>query len=159
MRARGRWVADDQPRAAMALVGRWPVTRGVSSRRWAAGKEAMPRPRSGRSGRLGAGPAAGGWWWYHFPGQGAPGGDHHQVPITGADREGSGVGLFKNAQHVGHLLAVTRSWPPADHHPLADIGGGEPDYQPVPHAGHLLPGGRPGLPGTGPPLTRPRSDI
>ena len=28
---------------------------------------------------------------------------------------------------------------PADHDPLADVGGGEPDLEPVAHAGHLLP--------------------
>jgi hypothetical protein len=115
-----------------------PVTRGVSSRRWAAGK---------RPCRVSGSPVREAW------GRPGAGGDHHQVPLTGADREGSGVGLFKHAQHVGHLLAVTRSWPPADHHPLADIGRGEPDYQPVPHAGQLLPGG-PGLPGSRAPAHR-----
>ncbi len=99
---------------------------------------------------LGSGAApAGGRWWHHFPGQGAPGGDHDQFPVTCADREGPGAGLFKNAQHVGHLLAVARSWPPADHDSLADIGGGKPDHQPVAHAGHLPAGG----------AARPRSDI
>src|SRR6266487_2991383 len=122
----------------------------------------MPCLRSRRSGRLGSGAApAGGRWWHHFPGQGAPGWDHDQCPVTGTDREGPGAGLFKNAQHVGHLLAVARSGPPADHDSLADIGGGEPDNQPVAHAGHLLAGGvarAAGAPG-GPPLARPRSGI
>ena len=117
-----------------------PVTRGVSSRRWAAGK---------RPCRVSGSPVREAW------GRPGAGGDHHQVPLTGADREGSGVGLLKHAQHVGHLLAVTRSWPPADHHPLADIGRGEPDYQPVPHAGHLPPGGGSGCRAAG---HRPTAD-
>ena len=81
-----------------------------------------------RSGNPGAGVAsAGGRWWHDLPGQGAPGGDHDEFPLPGADREGPGVGLLENAQHVGHLRAVRRSWAPADHDPLADIGGGEPE--------------------------------
>src|SRR6266849_8752854 len=94
-----------------------------------------------RSGRPGAGMAsAGGPCWHHFPGDGAPGGDHDEFPVPRADREGPGVSLLENAQHVGHLLAVSRSWAPADHDPLADIGAGQPDLQPVPHTCHLLGG-------------------
>jgi hypothetical protein len=83
---------------------------------------------------------AGGRWWDYFPGEGAPGRDHDEFPVPGADREGPGVRLLEKAQHVGRLLAVSRSWAPADHDPLADIGAGQPDLQPVPHAGHLLAG-------------------
>ena len=79
--------------------------------------------------------------WYYFPGEGAPGGDNTQLPVRGADREGPGVGLLKNAQDVGDLLAVTWSGPvPADHDPLADIAGCEPDLHPVAHDGHLFRG-------------------
>jgi hypothetical protein len=84
--------------------------------------------------------SAGGRWWHHFPGNSVPGGDHDEIPVPGADREGPGVSLLENAQHVGHLLAVGRSWAPADHDPFPDIGAGQPDLQPVPHAGHLLAG-------------------
>jgi hypothetical protein len=49
--------------------------------------------------------------WHHLPGEGALGGDHDQLPVRGADREGPGVSLLKNAQDVGDLLAVTRSGP------------------------------------------------
>src|SRR5258708_13828386 len=98
----------------------------------------MPHERA-PSGRLGFGAApTGGRRWHHLSGEGASGWDHNQFPLTGADREGPGISLLKNAEHVGHLLAVTRSWPPADHDPLADIGGGGPDFPPVspapPHA-------------------------
>jgi hypothetical protein len=48
-----------------------------------------------------------------------------------------------SAQHVGHLLAVSRSWAPADHDPLAGIGGGQPGLQPVPHAVTCARAGRP----------------
>src|SRR6266699_3079714 len=59
-------------------------------------------------------------------------------PWSGPRR--TGVRLLENAQHVGRLLAVSRARAPADHDPLADIGAGQPDLQPVPHAGHLLAG-------------------
>ena len=65
--------------------------------------------------------------WYDLAGERALAGDHDQLPVTGADREGLGVIVFENAQHVGHLLAVIWAGPPADHDPLADVGGGEPD--------------------------------
>src|SRR5258708_23772184 len=94
----------------------------------------MPHQRA-PSGRLGFGAApTGGRRWHHLSGEGASGWDHNQFPLTGADREGPGISLLKNAEHVGHLLAVTRSWPPADHDPLADIGGGEPHFHPAPPA-------------------------
>jgi hypothetical protein len=41
--------------------------------------------------------SAGGRWWHHFPGDGAPGGDHDQFPAPGADREGPGIRLLENA--------------------------------------------------------------
>jgi len=51
------------------------------------------------------------------------------------------VMLFENAQHVGDLLAAIWAEPaPADHDPLANVGRGEPDLEPVAHAGHLLRG-------------------
>jgi hypothetical protein len=50
------------------------------------------------------------------------------LPGRGADREGIGVTVFENAQDAGDLLAAIRAAPaPADHDPLAGIGGGEPD--------------------------------
>src|SRR6185295_10791465 len=61
--------------------------------------------------------------------------------------------LLQNAQDVGDLFAVTRAGPaPADHDPLADIGGCEADLEPVAHAGHLFPGraARRRVPGPGP---------
>ena len=61
--------------------------------------------------------------------------------------------LLENAQDVGDLFAVTRAGPaPADHDPLADIGGCEADLEPVAHAGHLFPGraARRRVPGPGP---------
>ena len=80
-------------------------------------------------------------WRHHLPGKSAGGRDHDQRPVRGADREGSRVILLENAQDVGDLFAVTRAGPaPADHDPLADIGGCEADLEPVAHAGHLFPG-------------------
>ena len=88
-------------------------------------------------------------WRHHLPGKSAGGRDHDQRPVRGADREGSRVSLLENAQDVGDLFAVTRAGPaPADHDPLADIGGCEADVEPVAHAGHLFPGRAPG-PGPG----------
>ena len=92
-------------------------------------------------------------WRHHLPGKSAGGRDHDQRPVTGADREGSRVILLENAQDVGDLFAVTRAGPaPADHDPLADIGGCEADLEPVAHAGHLFPGwaARRRVPGPGP---------
>src|SRR5262249_37431695 len=109
---------------------------------------ATPGPRRG-SGRPGAAAPAGGRWWHYLSGQGAPGGGHDEFPVLGADREGPGVSLLEYAEHVGHPRAVRRSWAPADHDPPADIRGGEPDLQPVPHAGHLLAGQT--APAAGPP--------
>jgi hypothetical protein len=92
-------------------------------------------------------------WRHHLPGKSAGGRDHDQRPVRGADGEGSRVILLENAQHVGDLFAVTRAGPaPADHDPLADIGGCEADLEPVAHAGHLVPGraARRRVPGPGP---------
>src|SRR6266568_646590 len=106
----------------------------------------MPRRRSRRSGRLWAGTAlADGRWWHHFPGQGAPGGDHDQSPVTGADREAMAVMLLENAHDVGDLLAIIWAGPaPADNDPLTNVGRGEPDLEPVAHAGHLFRCAAPG---------------
>src|SRR5712691_7060381 len=80
-------------------------------------------------------------WRHHLPGKSAGGRDHDQRPVRGTDHEGSRVILLENAQDVGDLFAVTRAGPaPADHDPLADIGGCEADLEPVAHAGHLFPG-------------------
>ena len=92
-------------------------------------------------------------WRHYLPGKSAGGRDHDQRPVTGTDREGSRVILLENAQDVGDLFAVTRAGPaPADHDPLADIGGCEADLEPVAHAGHLFPGwaARRRVPGPGP---------
>src|SRR5690348_12335364 len=79
-------------------------------------------------------------WWYDLAGERAGAGDHDQLPVAGAaDCEGSVVGLLKDARDVGHLRAAFGAGPPADHDPLADVGGGEPDLEPVAHAGHLPP--------------------
>jgi len=86
-------------------------------------------------------------------GKSAGGRDHDQRPVRGAHREGSRVILLENAQDVGDLFAVTWAGPPpADHDPLADIGGCEADLEPVAHAGHLFPGwaARRRVPGPGP---------
>jgi hypothetical protein len=70
-----------------------------------------------------------GWRRRHdLPGEGTPGGDNDQLPVTGTDCEGTGVSLLKDAQDIGDRLAVTWCGPaPADHDPLTDIGGCEPD--------------------------------
>ncbi len=60
-----------------------------------------------------------------------------------ADCEGLVVCLLKDAQDVGHLRAAFGAGPPADHDPLADVGGCEPDLEPVAHAGHQSRGGPP----------------
>ncbi len=101
---------------------------------------AAVRQRTRRSGRVRASAAVRAPWWHHFPGEGAPGRNHDQGPVTGADREGLSVSPFKNAQHVGHLLGVTRSWrAPPDHDPPADVGGCQPDVKPVAHTIHPVP--------------------
>jgi len=75
----------------------------------------------------------------NLPGEGAPGRHYDQLPVRGADCEGTGVRLLKDAQNVGHRLAVTRCGPtPADHDPLADVGRCEPDLLPVAHSGTPL---------------------
>jgi hypothetical protein len=66
--------------------------------------------------------------WHDLAGEGAPGRDNDQLPITCAHCEGTGVSFLKNAQDVGDLLAATSCGPaPPDHYSLADIGRGEPD--------------------------------
>ena len=71
---------------------------------------------------------AGSQRWHYLPGEGAPCRDNDQLPVRGADREGTGVSLLKDAQDVGdHLAATLRGPAPADHDPLTDIGGCEPD--------------------------------
>jgi hypothetical protein len=78
---------------------------------------------------------AGGRRRHDLPGEGAADRDNDQLPVSGADREGTGVRLLKDAQDVGDRLAVTWCGPaPADDDPLADIGGREPDLQPEAHA-------------------------
>ena len=81
-------------------------------------------------------------WWYDFPGERTLAGDHHELPVAAAaDLEALVVGVFENAQHIGHqLAAIQLCWAPADGDPLADIGGCDPDLEPVTHAGHLLAG-------------------
>jgi hypothetical protein len=70
-----------------------------------------------------------GWRRRHdLPGEGASGGDNDQLPVGRPDGEPTSVSLFKDAQDVGNRLLVARTRPaPADHDPLADIGGCEPD--------------------------------
>lgn len=81
--------------------------------------------------------------------------------------------LFEYAQDVGDLLTAIRAGAaPADYDPLADIGRGEPDLEPVAHASHLFPriavsrgycpvtaplppGASPVPPGSGPVLAEP----
>lgn len=65
--------------------------------------------------------------------------DHDQLPIRGPHGEAIGVMLFEDAKDVGDLLAVIWAGPaPADNDPLTDVGPGEPDREPVAHAGHLF---------------------
>jgi hypothetical protein len=67
--------------------------------------------------------------------------DHDQLPIRGLHGEAIGVMLFEDAKDVGDLLAVIWAGPaPADNDPLTDVGPGEPDREPVAHAGHLFRG-------------------
>jgi hypothetical protein len=55
------------------------------------------------------------------------------------------VMLLENAHDVSDLLAIIWAGPaPADNDPLTDIGRGEPDLEPVAHAGHLFRGAAPG---------------
>jgi hypothetical protein len=44
--------------------------------------------------------------------------------------------VLKDAKHVGHLGAAFLAGPPADHDSLADVGGCQPDLEPVAHASH-----------------------
>jgi hypothetical protein len=54
--------------------------------------------------------------------------DDDKLPAAGPDSEGTGVTVFENAQDVGDLFAAIGAGPaPADHNPLPDIGGCEPD--------------------------------
>jgi hypothetical protein len=61
------------------------------------------------------------------------------LPVAAAaDLEELAVCFFKNAQHISHQPgAIQFCWAPADRDPLADVGGGDPDLEPVAHAGHL----------------------
>ena len=134
-----------------------PVPRGPLHRRGPAARGGTPFvvcATAAESGRSGAGaPPVLRRWRHHLPGKSAGGRDHDQRPVRGADREGSRVVRLENAQDVGDLFAVTRAGPtPADHDPLADIGGCEADLEPVAHAGHLVPGwaARRRVPGPGP---------
>src|SRR5215471_4965787 len=122
---------------------------------------AGPVPAGGRDGRwrrcrgIPAGPLAlsgGLWmlarsawrrcWWYDLAGERAGAGDHDQLPVAGAaDGEGLVVCFLKDAQDVGQLRAVFGAGPPADHDPLADVGGGEPDLEPIAHSGYRSQGG------------------
>ena len=134
-----------------------PVLRGPPQRRGPAARGGTPLvvcATAAESGRSGAGaPPVLRRWRHHLPGKSAGGRDHDQRPVRGADREGSRVIRLENAQDVGDLFAVTRAGPaPADHDPLAGIGGCEADLEPVAHAGHLFPGraARRRVPGPGP---------
>jgi hypothetical protein len=86
------------------------VGRTASARRWAS-------------------TAVAGWRrWHDLPGEGTAGWDNDQLPVPGADCEGTGVSLLEDAQDVGDRLAVTWCGPtPADHDTLTDIGRCEPD--------------------------------
>ena len=81
------------------------------------------------SARRWASTAAAGWRrWHDFPGEGEPGRDNDQLPVRGAHSERASVGFLKDAKHIGGGHAATWRRPaPADHDPLADIGGCEPD--------------------------------
>ena len=146
-----------QCRSAATSLDLRPVLRGPLHRRGPAARGGTPFvvcATAAESGRSGAGaPPVLRRWRHHLPGKSAGGRDHDQRPVRGADREGSRVILLENAQDVGDLFAVTRAGPaPADHDPLADIGGCEADPGPVAHAGHLFPGraARRRVPGPGP---------
>jgi hypothetical protein len=80
------------------------------------------------SARRRASTAAGWRRWHDLPGEGEPGRDNDQLPVTGAHCERASIGFLKDAQYIGDGLAVTGCGPaPADHDPLADIGSCEPD--------------------------------
>jgi hypothetical protein len=59
------------------------------------------------------------------------------TPVAAAADFEELVVCFKNAQYIGHLLPSSLWWAPADRDPLADISGGDPDFELVAHAGHL----------------------
>src|SRR5215475_1215382 len=80
--------------------------------------------------------------WHDFPGERTGARDDDELAVAAAaDLEEVVVCVFEDAQHVGHLRgAVQFRWAPADRDPLADVGGGDPDHEPVAHAGHLHAG-------------------
>jgi hypothetical protein len=86
--------------------------------------------------------AVAGWRrWHDFAGEGPPGRDDDDLAVRSADGERTGVSLFQDAEDVGDRLPLARSGPtPANHDALPDIGGCEPDFEPVAHGGHLLAG-------------------
>jgi hypothetical protein len=80
------------------------------------------------SARRWAGTAVAGRRRHDLPREGPPGRDNDQLPVGGADCEGTGVSFLKDAQDIGDRLAAPWCGPaPADHDPLADVGGCEPD--------------------------------
>jgi hypothetical protein len=81
------------------------------------------------SARCWASAASARWRWRHdLPGQRPPGWDHDQFPVRCTDCEGASVRPLEDAEDVGDHLTVTWNGPaPADHDPLADIGGRKPD--------------------------------
>ena len=127
--------------------------RGEDLPRGAAPRSLCARPPRSQKG---AGPArrrfcgAGGTT---FPARARAAGITTSAPSEVRTAKEAGSFVLENAQDVGDLFAVTRAGPaPADHDPLADIGGCEADLEPVAHAGHLFPGpaARRRVPGPGP---------
>jgi hypothetical protein len=70
--------------------------------------------------------------WHDLPRECPRARDDDQLSVGGADCEGIGVVLLEDAQNVGDLLAAIGAGPtPADHDPPTDVGGCEPDFEPV----------------------------
>ena len=124
------------------------VTGAGGQRPAGSGTVAMPRPRSRRSGRRpGAGTAlADGRWWHRLcrPARARRGlrpvSRHGCGPRRNGRRAPRGCPARRRSgrHHLGRQA-------PADNDPLADVGGGEPDLEPVAHAGHLHLGAAVGL--------------
>ena len=121
--------ANESPRSDRARqdqVRRPPVLHdpGTGPTRWS--PRIRPRVLSAR--RWASATMAGGRRRHDLPGKRTLCRDNDQVAVTGADCEGTGVGLLKDAQDVGDRLRVVWRRPtPADHDAPADVGGRDPD--------------------------------
>jgi hypothetical protein len=75
------------------------------------------------------------WNESDFAGERALAGNDHQFAAGRADAEGAAVAVLESAEYAGDLAGDVAGPAPADHHPPADVGGGEPGLEPEAHAG------------------------